>query len=838
MSTLVRALTAATLFVGALSLDEPGQVAPRGSLPESVRQKLNRPAPMAHDQPAAAQAFFYEKRMGGGVQSVDPRREYERARRHMDAMPRHSTRRQRFLAPSGTGSRAAVATLSLDTWQALGPGNIGGRTRAMVIDPRAPRRMYAAGVSGGIWKTTNRGKRWRPVGDEMANLAVNALAFDPANPDIIYAGTGEGFFREQVRATSLPLRGAGIFVSLDRGENWSLLPSTARKKFHWVNDLVVSPHDSDRIYAATRAGVFRSKDRGETWTRVLRPRVYGGCLDLVLRTDQDTDYLFASCGTLVQATVYRKKKAETGSRWTAVLSEPGMGRTSLAIAPSNQEIVYALSASNAPGQYEQSLHAVFRSDDSGDAGSWRSTVRGSDTRRINTLLLSNPLSAFIEECGFGGSNNVFGMGWYVNVIAVDPRDPERVWAAGVDLLRSDNGGRDWNPATSWWADRNNRNFVHADHHGLVFHPRKRKTLYSLNDGGIYRTRNAAAPVNSDELAVCAPGSSSVRWESLNNGYGVTQFYHGSVMPNALFYIGGAQDNGTILGSDAAGPNRWRPILGGDGGYSAIDPSDAETIYATTQNGIIHKSSDGGGSFLRVVDGISDLGGNGDFRAVATNYLFITPLAMDPGRPQTLWTGGRRLWRTTDAALSWSPASSLLSDGGKASAIAVSPTSSRTVVVGTTFGSIYRTGAGDTAGGSTNWPRARPQSGFVSSVTFDPADSAVLYATYARFGGKHVWRSLDAGESWHSIDGTGATGLPNIPVHSLVLDPEDSDRLYVGTDLGVFASTDGGANWAIEITGFARAVTEWLTLGETAQGERYLYAFTHGRGAWRVELGQG
>ena len=199
--------------------------------------------------------------------------------------------------------------------------------------------MYAAGVSGGIWKTANGGKRWRPVGDEMTNLAVNALAFDPANPDTIYAGTGEGFFREEVRATSLPLRGGGIFVSHDRGESWSLIPSTGGPRFYWVNDLVISLHDSSRIYAATRAGVMRSKDGGATWARVLLPRVKGGCLDLALRTDKRTDFLFASCGTLGTATVYRKAKAERGGKWTPVLSEEGMGRTSLAIAPSDQDIV-------------------------------------------------------------------------------------------------------------------------------------------------------------------------------------------------------------------------------------------------------------------------------------------------------------------------------------------------------------------------------------------------------------------------------------------------------------------------------------------------------------------
>ena len=838
MKPLARSLAAVALFIVALGLDGPTRGGPQRSLPEPIRQKLDRPAPTPYDQPAAAHAFFYEKRLGG-VAAVDPRQEYARARAHMSTMRRHSTRRERLLSPEASVARTAAATLLLDSWEALGPGNIGGRTRVMVIDPRSPRRMYAAGVSGGIWKTTNRGKRWRPVGDEMTNLAVNALAFDPANPDTIYAGTGEGFFREEVRATDLPLRGGGIFVSHDRGESWSLVPSTAGRRFHWVNDLIVSHHDSSRIYAATRAGVLRSSNGGATWKRVLRPGVKGGCLDLALRTDKGSDYLFASCGTLETATVYRKAKAEGGGTWTPVLSEDGMGRTSLAIAPSNQEIVYALAASNVPGpggRYEQSLHAVFRSEASGAAGSWQARVRNSDPRKINTLLLSNPLSASVEECAFEGTNNIFGMGWYVNVIAVDPRDPDRVWAAGVDLFRSDDGGSNWNPATYWWARQiAPRNFVHADHHGLVFHPRKPNTLYSLNDGGIYRTTNAAAAISRDDLSVCNPGSADVSWRSLNNRYGVTQFYHGSVFPDGEHILGGTQDNGTISNTPPGSGLRWWSVFGGDGGYSAINPDDDRVIYVMTQNGIVHKSFDGGASFNNAINGITDLGGRGDFRAVAANYLFITPLVMDPNDPQRLWLGGRRVWRTSDAAINWRLASTTHADGGKTSAIAVAPTDSNIVFAGTNRGTIYSTREADTANTATVWQGVRPRSGFVSSLAFDPLDADVVYATYAGFGGRHVWKSLDGGISWDGIDGRGTFRLPDIPIHSLVIDPENRDRLYVGTDLGVFVSLDGGESWAIEITGFARAVTEWLALGGTTGRERYLYAFTHGRGAWRVAL---
>ena len=696
------------------------------------------------------------------------------------------------------------------------------------------------GVSGGVWKTTNSGRRWRPVGDELANLAVNTLAMDPDSPKTLYAGTGEGYFREKVRGTGLPLRGAGIFKSEDGGASWAQLAKTRKKAFLWVNDIVISVHDSARLYAATRKGVFRSKNGGASWRRILRARENGGCLQLAVRPDQPGDSILASCGTLEQARIYRKEVAEKAGGWEVVLEEPGMGRTSLAIAPSDSAIVYAMSASNVPGpggNFEQALHAVFRSDDGGAAGSWEARVRNSDPDEINTLLLSNPVIALLEECGFSGANRNLAMGWYVNTLAVDPRDPERVWAGGVDLFRTDDGGRSWDVVTYWWTNRSSSNFVHADQQALVFHPKKMNTLFSLNDGGLFRTQNAGAPTGQGLQGLCNPGSSSVHWRPLNSHYGVTQFYHGTPFPGGRQYMAGAQDNGTVMGLDGLGSNNWFPIAGGDGGYSAVDPTDTDVIYATFQNGEIIKSTDGGREFDDAVNGITDLNvdDDDDFTARVPNFLFISPLVMDPNDPQTLWSGGRRLWRTRSGAQRWSSASAPLRGSGKASAIAVAAGDSDRVLVGAHDGRVYRTDGATTTGAASEWRAAMPRSGFVTWVAFDPNDLETVYATYGGFTGRHVWRSTDGGASWRSIDGSGATRLPKIPVHSLVVDPGDGERLYAGTDLGVFVSLNGGGDWAVENTGFAAVVTESLSIAPDSGPEPYLFAFTHGRGAWRVRL---
>jgi photosystem II stability/assembly factor-like uncharacterized protein len=714
------------------------------------------------------------------------------------------------------GLSTTAATGNFLQWTFLGPGNIGGRTRTLVIDSTDPNVMYAGGVSGGVWKTVDAGARWDAIGDELVNLAVNSMVMDPRDRNVLYAGTGEGYFREEVRGTGLPLRGNGIFVTRDGGASWQQLPSTSSADFQYVNDLAISAHDSQRIYAATRTGVWRSTDSGQNWTHVLATSVKGGCLDLAMRLDTDGDTLFASCGTFEQATVYRSSRAELDETWTPVLSEPDMGRTTLAIAPSHPSTIYALAASNT----DQALLAVYRSDSNGDPGTWTARVRRDDPDRLSTLLLTNPITATQHECG-GGTDSALTMGWYCNTISVDPVDSERVFAAGVDLFRSDDGGRTWGVASFWWSS--GASYLHADQHNIVFDPRydgaANQTIFVTNDGGVSRTDNARSGVATGARATCVATNSKMVFTSLDHNYGVTQFYQGAVFPDGKRFIAGAQDNSTLIGDITLGTN-WDPRIGGDGGFVAVDPVDANHVYAESQNANIYRSDNGGFLFRTVRLGLND------------DFLFVTPFTLDANRPSRLWIGGMRIWRTDDRGGQWTVASTPLS--GHVSAFAIAPRQSEHVVAGTTDGSIYMTTRGSTANAATQWTRVQPREGWVSSITFDPNDASILYATYAGFGGQHVWKSSDAGSTWTSIDGAGDESIPDIPVHSLAVEPFRPDRLYLGTDLGVFVSIDGGAHWNVENTGFAAVVTEWVTI---AQGERgpAVYAFTHGRGAWRAEL---
>ncbi len=780
-----------------------------------------------YDQPDEAMKYYLAKRLPEGETELPIDRYFE-GLDHMRAMPQYSTALGR-----GWESRSALAAdpeqQKLGTWTPLGPGNIGGRTRAILINPTDPNVMYAAGAAGGVWKSTNAGAAWTPLADMLANIAVNTLAFDPKDSNIIYAGTGEGYFAVD------NVRGAGIFKTADAGVNWARLDSTNNSDFYFVNDIFISPLDSRRIYAATGTGVYRSIDGGASWTRVLATNVTGGCYDLAARTDQTVDYLFVACGNFQQATVYRNTDAGGAGSWNSVLSESGMGRTVLAVAPSNQNTVYALTA-ELSGNYRDGLHAFFRSTASGDPGSWVARVRNADAVTYNTAILSNPSSATAIECKVAATNGFTGQSWYDLAVAVDPLDENRVWVGSIDLWRTDDGGATWGVGGFVYPNEGESR-IHPDEHFIGFHPQYNGTtnqqMFVGNDGGIWRSDNARAKVATGPTGACNLTNSAVQWTPLNNMYAVTQFYHGSVAPDGMSYFGGTQDNGTVRGTDTTGPNQWRLINGADGGYGAVDFLNPAILYTSTQNTGIRKSSDAGATFSDAITGINEAG------------LFITPIAMDPSEPRRLYTGGANLYRTTNGMSLWVSGGSVrsLSFSGSASlsAIAVAPMDANRGLIGMTDGTIIRTDrlltlSAASPPSTTTEKFARPRTGQVSWLAFDPTNKDIVYATNSTFNSSgnvgHVFRSIDGGVTWANIDGTGTTGIPDIPVHCVVVDPSNTARLYVGTDLGVFVSNDGGATWSVENTGFANVVTEALVLN-AVNGVTTLYAFTHGRGVYKV-----
>jgi photosystem II stability/assembly factor-like uncharacterized protein len=772
----------------------------------------NKVAPLgvAANKPQEAYDFFCQQRLSADVT--------EYPMHHLRAVLRDIEKRERQLAQSKSSRRRVGDILA---WREIGPGNIGGRTRALVIDPTAPDTMYAGGVAGGIWKTVDGGEHWVALDDSMLNLAVATLAINPTDTRIIYAGTGEGFFWGGM------VRGLGIFKSVDAGENWHQLEGTVTGvpdgAFHWVNDIIISPNDPNTVYAATRFGVWRSRDAGDSWDVVLANPVYLdaapssagctiGCTELAIRRDASPDVIFAAFGSREQDGLYRSD--DGGDTWRRLpLGSNSQGRMALAIAPSDNDVVYVSMAQNLIGTYGK-LAQIYRSTDGGET--WEARVdRESETGR---WLLSNYYNASgcVDE-------PVYHQGWYDNVIAVDPLDPDMVWVGGVNLFRSDDGGRTFLVGESSLVGlRFVGDHLHVDHHALVFHPDydggDNQTLFTGNDGGIARTDRARGVAST---GICPPNGIFF-WRQLNNGYGVTQFYHGDSAKDRDVFVGGTQDNGTNMALATNAPDSWEYIYWGDGGYVAIDPTDSAVMYIEIQNfPNILKSRDGGRSFTDATEGITD-----------TDGLFITPFAMDQSNPSCLWTGGSRPWRTTDGAGTWSLAGhGAIPIPHQISAIAIAPSNGDTVYLGTTRGAVSRTSNGYDASPhwEISWTSLPPA--YVSSIAVDPTDDDVAYCTVSTFGVPHVWKTVDGGVTWDPLDGIGVDWMPDIPAHWIAIRPSNPNQLYVATELGVFASDDGGLRWRPANFGLPHTLVESLDFKD----DDTLVAFTHGRGAWIADL---
>ncbi|HEY2721291.1 MAG TPA: sialidase family protein, partial [Chitinophagaceae bacterium] len=470
---------------------------------------------------------------------------------------------QRLITAANLMRTARSFQTSNLAWTERGPNNIGGRSRAILVDKRdaTGSTVFAASVSGGLFKTTNFNSpsaTWTPVNDFLPNLAITCLVQDNSNQNIMYAGTGEGWFNVDA------VRGAGIFKSTDGGTTWSVLPSTikttpADSTFEYVQDLAID--NNGNIYASLRnltgfsRGVKRSADGGTTWTQVLGipltdlPYTTGRGADLEVASNGD---VYATLGiftpTMVLKSSFAIHGANTGAAGTWQDITPTHSETTyrgeLAIAPSNPQRLYLMLQDSADDQ----VHNVYRSDNGGST--WTSFTAPSS--------LNN------------GTNS---QTWYDLIAAVDPSNPDIVVVGGIQLARSTNGG-------STWTTISTSSSVHVDQHALVYFNSSR--LLIGNDGGIYYSSNMtnATPTFTEK----------------NNGFDATQFYGCDFHPtNANYFLAGAQDNNTQQ-FNAAGLGATNPVVGGDGGIPHIHQTDGQLQIASTTNNNYYRSEDGGSSF--------------------------------------------------------------------------------------------------------------------------------------------------------------------------------------------------------------------------------------------------
>lgn len=684
-----------------------------------------------------------------------------RAKMHADAM--RAARRTLAEAPN----RGAVG-IDSSSWTWLGPGNIGGRIRALVIDPTAPSTWIAGSVGGGIWKSTDAGGNWAPLNDFMANLVVSSLVMQPGAPSTIYAGTGEGFYNVDA------LQGAGIFKSVDGGATWSQLSSTANSNFYFVNRLAMSP--SGVLLAATRLGIFRSTDGGGTFGSALATSDPYGVLDVAFNRADGTKAVASGSNGNTWYSV------DGGASWKASTGVPaGGGRVEIAYAPSNPSTVYAVA--------DYRSGSLYKSTDGG----------------VTFTLVSVPAHL---------ASSAGDQGWYDNALWVDPTNANVLVVGGIDLWRSTNGGGSWSQISDW---RQAPQSAHADQHAIVSVPNfdgsSVKTVVFTNDGGVFST--------ADVYSVGSNATYTSGWTAQNHNLGITQFYGAAGNAATGTIIAGAQDNGTVRYTPSGGPQGYGTMRGGDGGYAAADPQDSRYFYGEYVYLQIYRSSDGGQSAGYIYNGIADANKH-------TGANFIAPFVLDPNTPNTMLAGGVQLWRSTNVKAATPSWTSIKAAGAvPISAIAVASGNSDLCWAGHNNGQVFKstncTAATPswTAVDTNGLPRR-----MVLRIAIDPNNSSRVYVALGGFTSPNLWRTNNGGSSWAPVSGSGASSLPAAPVHDLAIAPDNANALYAGTEVGVFTSTDQGASWTVPQDGPANvSVDQLLWLGGKLVG------VTHGRGLY-------
>jgi photosystem II stability/assembly factor-like uncharacterized protein len=772
-------------------------------------------------------------------------------------------------------------------WQELGPDNVGGRTRAILIDKRdtTDNTVYAGGVSGGMWKSTDGANTWTRIPGFDNWVGIACIAQAPAPDYSIYVGTGVGWDGSYSAGTSFASMryGNGIFKIGANDSVTLVTPDVMASGFYspgsgapWfeVNRIAVNPTNASEIMAATLSGVWKSVDAGANWTQVL----FTGSL-ASLNNVMIGDMKWSADGKNVYSSYYGGMifSNNGGATWaqengTNANFPVGAGRVEIAVTPANPAVVYIL-VSNGSG----CTKGVYKSTNGG--------------RSWTVVAVGGPLFQLFEE---GGGNGC--QGDYDDAIAVSSVDTDKFYMGGVNFYTG-SGSSGVQPADYWNSNESNPFYIHADKHTIVIADNNPDLMYIGCDGGIFKSTNALSAFPTPT------------YTSQNRGYNVTQNYgiaaglDGSV-------IGGSQDNGTnyinYYGNSFGAADE---VLGGDGFLNAVSQINPNYYFGAVYYAALYRSSDHaatfGGYFDVKVDPLGQggatvcgfqvvqedaqfctpyylgetkaaVGGNlktpytpsdashhaGEVVAVASangKYQFdvtlsenvamdSTVLVDDPVRSRIFMSTSCGVYLTSDALnITIIPRWFQLTNGlsGQGQSFVTTP-DANTLYVGTDNGYVYRFSNFNIHADTCTYPAASavgnlyrstdPDVQYVSvsngrsieGIDVDPADNNHVVAVVAGFSAlsqAHVFESHDGGLTWKA----DSAGLPNMPVYSVVI--HSSNQFIIGTEFGVW-SWDG-TRWHEENGNFERVpVYRLIERNLYAEGCKVLYLGSHGRGMWR------
>ncbi|MBU3740928.1 MAG: T9SS type A sorting domain-containing protein [Candidatus Kapabacteria bacterium] len=688
--------------------------------------------------------------------------------------------------PGAYGTVKAAEALQQETWMLRGPWNIGGRTRALFVDPADERLVIAAGVSGGVWRSTDNGTSWTKVTRPDQLHSVTCIAHDPrpGKDNLMFYGTGE------IYGNSAGITGDGIYKSTNKGLSWEPIAATvtgqapSQGDFAYTWRILVHPTSTDTVLfvASAENGVLRSTNAGRTWTTSLGST---SLFSEVYCVSDGTLYATLSSNTrFANQTASRRgifRSTDVGATWQEI-SPSFMPATTrrivLGIAPSDPKQIYAIAETPNAGTMGKFLLR------DGERTEWHSIWKYHADRGWEDRSAALPL--------FGGrSGDFFSQGGYDLVCNVSPFDTNVVVVGGTNLYTTSNGFV--NNSTNAWIGGYGKPSAaetfpsypehHPDQHDVVFSTKEPLRMYSANDGGVQMTRDVRAD--------------TVVWTSLTNGYITTQHYAIAItdLTGDARIMGGMQDNGTFSTSTFEQTQPWERRGGGDGSYCSYIQK-GRGLVVSTQNARIRRV---------VLDSNGTEVGRGRIDPIGgTDYLFINPFAVDPVDERFLYlAGGRIMWRNNNllemplggddsTLVNWDSLPQTRLASGQISAIAVSRNPSNVVWYGTSNGGIYKLlNASSKDATVVRVDSALPNGAYVSNIAIDPSNGDHVVFTFSNYNFRSVFATTDGGATWSDVSGNleGPNGS-GPAVNWVTILPRQDGRLYVvGTSTGLYYTAE-------------------------------------------------
>lgn len=695
-------------------------------------------------------------------------------------------------------------------WRSIGPCNMGGRMTDIEGVPGDPNVLYLGYASSGLWKTTNGGITATPLFDDQPVHAIGDLALAPSNPEVIYVGTGEDNPRNTASF------GNGVYKSMDGGRTWK---HVGLEDTRHIPRVLVHPEHPDIVYVAAlghefgmneERGIFMTTDGGETWDKVLYIDEETGASDVEM-DPSNPNILYAGMWTFMRKPWSMRSGSENGGLFKSVDGgrtwaklKDGLptliGKIGVKVARSNPRVVYAL--------LESKGNTLFRSED-----------RGETWKRVYTEW------------------DILGRGFYSTELRVDPENENLVYTLDGGVHVSTDGGKTFGTIVT---------NTHGDNRTMYIDPLDPDFLLVGNDGGFGLSRDKGENFEY------------VRSWPLGQIYQLTA---DNEVPFYTIYAG-FQDNGS-WGGPARSRHRygisnaeWFRIGPGDGSHIVIHPDKPYWLLEDSQGGNIHRFDTRTGQAQR----ISPYPGNIVTGAPAADHDFRfdwgAPIVLSPHEPRSVYFGGNVLFKSTDFGTTWEQISPDLTtddaekqqnSGGPITYdnttaefhcvildIAESPVQKDLIWVGTDDTQIQIT-----RDGGTSWENLTgnvsglPSEAIVSHIEASITDPAVAYMTADRHQlddfRPYVFKTTDFGKTWRNITGNLP---PNAYVHVLREDRRNPRLLYVGTEIGIFASTTGGQQWFPLRMNLPRAVAVHDILVHPEEND--LIIGTHGRSIWILD----